>query len=179
MGAGPFQRAGVRRADGIPTEKCAMVIVALDVGQVRIGVAASDETEVLATPVTTVKRRSDATAVAAIVRIVGEKDAGLVVVGLPVSFDGTLHEQARSVQRFAEKLRAGLTVPVVYADETLSTVRAEERLRGTGMRTDKIRERIDAVAAAIILEEYLDQRRRSQVERPFAAPEEFGDKPLG
>jgi putative holliday junction resolvase len=156
-----------------------MVIVALDVGQARIGVATSDETEVLATPLTTVKRRSDAAAIAAIVRIVGERGAGLVVVGLPVSFDGQLHEQARSVQRFADKLRAALAVPVVYADETLSTVRAEERLREAGVRTDKIRERIDAVAAALILEEYLDQRRRFQAGRPAAASEEFGDKPLG
>ncbi|HEV2456957.1 MAG TPA: Holliday junction resolvase RuvX [Ktedonobacterales bacterium] len=156
-----------------------MVIVALDVGQARIGVAASDETEVLATPVATVKRRSDAAAIAAIARIVGERGAGLVVVGLPVSFDGQLHEQARSVQRFAEKLRAALAVPFVYADETLSTVRAEERLREAGVRSDKIRERIDAVAAALILEEYLDLRRRLQAGRPSAASEEFGDKPLG
>ena len=156
-----------------------MVIVAVDVGQARIGIAASDETEVLATPMTTVKRRSDAAAIAAIARIVGERGAGLVVVGLPMSFDGQLHEQARSVQRFAEKLRAALVVPVVYADETLSTVRAEERLREAGVRTDKIRERIDAVAAALILEEYLDQHRGSRVERPLAGSEEFGDKPLG
>ncbi|WIG61954.1 MAG: Putative Holliday junction resolvase YqgF [Ktedonobacterales bacterium] len=135
-----------------------MVILALDVGQARIGVAVSDETELLATPRGVVTRRSDATALAAIARMVTEAGAGQVVVGLPVSFDGQLHGQARSVQRFAEKLRAMLAVPLEFADETLSTVRAEEQLRAAGVRPEKLRERIDAAAAAIILQEYLDQR---------------------
>lgn len=136
-----------------------MVILALDVGQARIGVAVSDETELLATPRGVVRRRSDATALAAIARMVAEAGAGRVVVGLPVSFDGQLHGQARSVQRFAEKLRAMLSAPLEYADETLSTVRAEEQLRAAGVRPEKLRERIDAAAAAIILQEYLDQRQ--------------------
>jgi RNase H-fold protein (predicted Holliday junction resolvase) len=68
------------------------------------------------------------------------------------------------VQRFAERLRKlldALGVPLVYADETLSTVRAEERLRAMGVRRERMRERIDAMAAAVILEEYLEQQRRA------------------
>jgi putative Holliday junction resolvase len=84
-----------------------------------------------------------------------------VVVGLPVSLDGQLHAQARSVQSFAEKLRKRLGVPMVYADETLSSVRAEEILRDQGVRPDRRRRQIDSVAAAVILQDYLDQERRA------------------
>ncbi len=138
-----------------------MVILALDVGQARIGVAASDESETLASPRLTLRRRSTATALDEIVRLVEQEGAGLVVVGLPVSFDGQLHGQAQAVQTFGEKLRARLrprNIPLVYVDETLSTVRAEERLRAVGVRPDRIRERIDAEAAAVILQDYLDGR---------------------
>jgi putative holliday junction resolvase len=149
-----------------------MVIVALDVGQARIGVAVSDELELLASPHSTIRRTSNAAAIAAIARVVDATGAEQVVVGLPVSFDGKLYAQAQSVQTFAEKLRARLSVPLVYADETLSTVRAEEQLRAAGVRPDRIRERIDAAAAAVILQEYLDARRQEQTRQaqPPAAP---------
>lgn len=136
-----------------------VVILALDVGEARIGVATSDETELLASPRALVRRRSDAAAIEAILRMVAEAGAGLVVVGLPVSFDGRLHAQAETVRRFAEKLRKRLAAPLVYADETLSTVRAEEQLRAAGVRPEKMRERIDAAAASVILQDYLDARR--------------------
>ncbi len=139
-----------------------MVIVALDVGQARIGVAVSDELEMLASPHSTIRRTSNAAAIAAIARVVAATGAEQVVVGLPVSFDGKLHAQAQSVRSFADKLRARLSVPLVYADETLSTVRAEEQLRAAGVRPDRIRERIDAAAAAVILQEYLDARHQEQ-----------------
>ena len=139
-----------------------MVIVALDVGQARIGVAASDESELLASPHSVIRRRSTAAALEAVARVVREVGAGLVVVGLPISFDGQLHGQARSVQAFAEQLRRRLAVPLAYADETLSTVRAEEQLRAAGVRPERMRERIDAAAAAVILQEFLDERRRAR-----------------
>lgn len=141
-----------------------MVIVALDVGSVRIGVAASDELEQIASPRGTIRRTSNAAALEAIARVVVEAHAGLVVVGLPVSFDNQLHTQARAVLAFGEKLRRRLAVPLVYADETLSSVRAEEAMRAAGLRPDRIRERIDAAAAAMILQEYLDTRREIDVD---------------
>lgn len=138
------------------------VILALDVGAKRIGVAVSDELGLLATPRTVIFRRSTQAALEEIVRLVRAEEARLVVVGLPISLDGQLHSQAQTVQRFAERLRKLLDVPLVYADEMLSTVRAEERLRAAGVRANRIRERIDAMAAAVILEEYLDQQRRAE-----------------
>ena len=145
-------------------------ILALDVGAKRIGVAVSDELGLLATPRTVIVRRSTEAALDEIVRLARAEEASLVVVGLPISLDGQLHSQAQTVQRFGERLRKRLEslttagtpgIPLVYADEMLSTVRAEERLRAAGMRLQRIRERIDAEAAAVILEEYLDQRRQA------------------
>lgn len=149
------------------------IILALDVGTKRIGVAVSDELGLLATPRTVIFRRSTQAALEEIARLAHSEEATLVVVGLPISLDGQLHDQARSVQRFAERLRKMLDVPLVYADEMLSTVRAEERLRAAGVRPNRIRERIDAEAAAVILDEYLDHRRREarQAGRPTAGRE--------
>jgi putative Holliday junction resolvase len=138
-----------------------MKVLALDIGSVRIGVAASDETRLLATPHSVIQRRNTASALESILRTVAETGAGLVVVGLPVSLDGQLHAQASRVQSFAEKLRKRLGVPMVYADETLSSVRAEEILRDQGVRPDRRRRHIDSVAAAVILQDYLDQERRA------------------
>jgi len=141
-----------------------MRVMGLDIGSVRIGVALSDETGFLASPYSVIQRRSTKEALRAIVSTVVETEAGLVVVGLPVSLDGQLHAQALSVQSFAEKLRLRLGVPLVYADETLSTVRAEELLRDQGVSPSRRRERIDSAAAAVILQDYLDQQRRVTVD---------------
>lgn len=138
-----------------------MVIVALDVGAARIGVASCDELELVVAPRATVRRKTTAAALDALTAEISRAEAGLVVVGLPVSFDGQLHDQARAIQSFAAKLGNRIGVPLAFADETLTSVRAEERLRAAGVRGERIRERIDAEAAAVILEDYLAQRRRA------------------
>lgn len=150
-----------------------MVIVAFDVGHKRIGVAECDPLELVAAPVTTIQRRDTAAALEEAARLVRERGAEMVAVGLPVSFDGQLHAQARAVQSFGERLRRAVGVPLVYVDETLSSVRAEERLRAMGVRPDRLRERIDAAAAAVILQDLLDQRSRERtLATQFAATDE-------
>lgn len=147
-----------------------MVILALDVGQARIGVAVCDELELLATPRPVIHRKTTAGALDAVAQAVAREEAGLVAVGLPISLDGQLHGQAHAVQSFAEKLRRRIGLPLTYVDETLSTVRAEERLRGAGVRPERIRERIDSEAAAVILEDLLARRRRERA-APGAPPD--------
>jgi putative Holliday junction resolvase len=142
-----------------------MVILGLDLGQVRIGYATSDPGEQLATPRGVITRRSAAQALEALVRVAREVGAELVVVGLPISLDGGLHGQAKAVQRFAERLRARINLPLVYQDERLSTVTAAEALRAAGVRPERIRERLDAAAAAIILRDFLDQRHAADTSR--------------
>ena len=151
-----------------------MIHLALDVGEKRIGVAVSDETETLASPRTIIRRPSTAAALEAVARLVAESGAEVVVVGLPVSFDGQLYGQARAIQRFAAMLRERIAQPVVFADETLSSVRAEEMLRTAGVRPDRIRERLDAEAAAVILQDYLDARNRGE-EQQITALNDSGD----
>jgi putative pre-16S rRNA nuclease len=142
-----------------------VIVLALDIGEKRIGVAVSDELGLLASPRGVIRRISNEQALRDIVRQVAESAAELVVAGLPVSLDGQLHGQAQRVQVFAERLRKRLPVPLVYMDEALSTVRAEERLRAAGLRPERIRERIDAAAAAVILEDYLAEQQRNTHER--------------
>lgn len=170
------------RVEAIPYDRCdPMVIVALDVGSVRIGVAACDELELAPAPRATIRRKVTAAALDALEAEINRAEAGLVVVGLPVSFDGQLHAQARAIQSLAAKLRARITVPMAFADETLTSVRAEERLRAAGVRGERIRERVDAEAAAIILEDYLDQRRRAGLtgQRAYHSMNLPPDEPAG
>jgi putative transcription antitermination factor YqgF len=134
-------------------------LLALDVGDVRIGVALSDETGTLASGLATLKAagpRKDAQSVASLVR---EHGAGEVVVGLPLRLDGSLGPQGEKVLAFVERLRRVLRVPVVTRDERLTSVAADERLAEAGVRRRDRKARIDQAAAALILQELLDERR--------------------
>jgi putative holliday junction resolvase len=137
--------------------------MALDVGDVRIGVALSDETETLASELTTLAAkgpRKDAQAVAALVR---EHSAGALVVGVPYRLDGSVGPQAERVLAFVERLRRALRVPVATWDERLTSVEAGERLLAAGIGARERKARLDRAAAGLILQEYLDDRRAGPV----------------
>ena len=136
-----------------------MRLIGLDVGEARIGVAASDPTGTLASARTVVQRRPEGAALQALQRIIEEEEAQAVIIGLPRSLSGELHEQAALVQAFAERLRSQITIPLEFWDERLSTVAAEREMRAAGTRRDRRRAMVDAVAAAIILQNYLDAHR--------------------
>ncbi len=144
-------------------------VLALDVGEKRIGVAVSDPLGLLARALTTVERKSTGLALAALVALVQQEAADTVVVGLPRNMDGTLGPQAERVTRFAQALAARLTVPLVFWDERLSTVSASEILRHQGIKANEQKARIDSVAAAVILEEYL-AHRRGEHDQPALLP---------
>lgn len=151
-----------RRASGTngPDAILAAVrLLALDVGDVRIGVALSDETGTLATGLTTLRAvgpRKDALKVAALVR---EHGIGEVVVGLPLRLDGSLGPRGEKVMGFVERLRRVLRVPVVTRDERLTSVAAGERLTEAGVKGRDRKARLDQAAAALILQELLDERK--------------------
>jgi len=128
----------------------------LDVGDVRIGVALSDETATLASGLATLERvgpRKDVKAVAAMVR---EHAVDEVVAGIPWRLNGTLGPQGEKVMGFVEALRRGLKVPVVTWDERFTTVAADELLAEAGVRRRDRKARIDRAAAVLILQGYLD-----------------------
>ncbi len=137
-----------------------MRTLALDLGSRRIGVAVSDPSGTLATPHVVLERAAeqglDHDAVAALVAEVG---AERVVVGLPLSLDGSAGPAVRLVRAEVETLAARLTVPVEYHDERFSTVSANRALVAAGVKAPARRRMVDKVAAAVLLQSWLDQRR--------------------
>ncbi len=129
-------------------------ILGIDHGDVRIGIAMSDETEFLASPLATVQNGK--TVVDEIVSIVVEHDVAMIVVGLPRNMNGTYGPATEKVRTFIEKLSKKTDVPIAEWDERLSTVSAHSDLREAGLDTRKHKEVIDKVAARIILQNYLD-----------------------
>jgi putative Holliday junction resolvase len=141
-----------------------MRIMALDVGDRRVGIAVSDEMGLIATPLTVLRRGSKAEDFQQIARLVREQGVVTLVVGHPLNEDGSAGPQAQRIERYAaaltEALRAeGLDLQAVLWDEYGSTQRAQETMITTGRKTKERRARIDAVAAAVILQEYLDAWR--------------------
>ncbi len=160
-------------------------LMALDVGEARIGVATCDARGLLASPYTTLHvTRDEQQTWAAIQRLIEETDAEGLVVGLPISMDGQVHQQGQWVQAFVERLKEHITLPVTFWDERLSTVEAQRLLaerdgtwedgwgkgegrtrhrRNTRRTQTKRRQRgqeLDAYAAAVILQDYLDSLDR-------------------
>ena len=146
-----------------------MSYLALDVGDRRIGVAGADPEGIVVTPLTTFTRRSDRQVVAAITALAADRGVETIVVGLPYTPQGEIGEQAQRVQDFARRLEQVPGLTVVYWDERYSTLEASDRLRETGGRRRRrgrpariaARERLDAAAAAVILQDYLDARHEA------------------
>lgn len=133
----------------------------LDVGRKRIGVAGCDGTGLIATGLTTVHRQSFAEDVAQFQQIVSERQAQVLVAGLPYNMDGTLGFQAKQVQKYVKRLSQALNLPVEFVDERLTSVQAMELIRAE-KRSSQDKGLIDRKAAAIILQQWLDERRSRQ-----------------
>ena len=131
-------------------------ILALDFGRARIGVAISDELQLLAHPVETILANERATS--RVVELVRERNVEHVVVGIPKRMNGQIGTAATEALEFVEKLRAVLPCPVVTWDERLTTVAAHRALRDAGKKTRQTRGYVDQVAAQMILQSYLDSR---------------------
>jgi putative Holliday junction resolvase len=131
----------------------------LDVGSKRIGVAGCDGTGLIATGLTTIERTSFDRDVAQLRELVEQRQVHVLVVGLPYTLDGTLGSQARTVKKFALRLAAALQLPVEYVDERLTSFEAEEQLKAENRSPSRNKGLIDRKAAAIILQQWLDDRR--------------------
>jgi putative Holliday junction resolvase len=140
--------------------------LALDFGDKRIGVAMSDPTGLLASPLTTITRGNLRNDLDKIVGFVTENEVATVVVGLPVSLNGTIGPQGQKTLDFCDVLRETCPVPIEMMNEQFTSAEAERRIRESGGKPSKDRGRVDAVAAAIILQEWLD------LARPTTPPED-------
>ena len=132
----------------------------LDVGDKRIGVALSDEGALIATPRETLERKGNRKDIAHLLELAAEEDVSEILIGMPLSMDGTTGPQAEKVSRFVEALKAETEIKVTTWDERLSTVEAERVLIEGDMSRAKRKKTVDRVAAAVILQGYLDSRQQ-------------------
>ncbi len=133
-----------------------MRILALDHGTVRIGVAVSDELKMLAHPVEHIPADPFPDFLERLKVLIREKEVELVVVGMPRNMDGSYGEAAAKVRAFVIVLREAIQVPIRTWDERLTTVQAQRGMRQGGRKGSDARDRIDAAAAAVLLQGYLD-----------------------
>jgi putative Holliday junction resolvase len=131
-------------------------VMGLDLGGKRIGIAISDPTRTIAQSYGVLKRGSRQLDFERYARIIEEQKITLLVVGLPLMLSGEDSETTRWVRDYTADLRQHIDIPVEFWDESLSTVQAEASLRLLGKRGKKARQQVDAVAATIILQGFLD-----------------------
>ena len=140
-----------------------MVIIAIDYGDKRIGVAKSDPLGLLAHGVTTIEWNSDINRPLDILEgIIDEYKASGIVVGLPLNMDDSEGEKAMQVRTFASMLKERCKLPVILFDERLSTVEAHDIMHMQGKKTGKDKKRVDMVAACVILQSYLDEMNKTK-----------------
>jgi putative Holliday junction resolvase len=137
-----------------------MRILAVDPGESHLGLAVSDEGELIARPLATLRHTARAADAAGIVAAAREQRAGTIVVGYALDGDGRPGPQARRAEKLAEVLRGQTAVPIVLYDESFSSQEAAEALRVTGKPRRRQREQIHAAAAAALLQNYLDGHSR-------------------
>jgi len=134
-----------------------MRYLGLDIGDRWIGVAVSDPSGKLASPLTIIGRTKDMADLEAIGSIIEQNDVGRIIVGLPRSMNGSLGRQAEKVQEFTDQLRRHVEVPMEFRDERLTTVSANRLMRESSTKKSKTKARDDAIAAALILQSFLDE----------------------
>src|SRR5205807_1573525 len=135
-----------------------MRILALDHGTKRIGVAISDELKMIAQPLEFIPAEPFADFLGRLKEILREKEVEFILLGLPRNMDGTYGPAALKVQGFAAALRGALTIPIQTWDERLTSVQANRFLIEGGVRREKRKEKVDKMAAAILLQSYLDAK---------------------
>ena len=129
----------------------------LDIGDKRIGVALSDPGGILASPFTIINCRDETADIEAIVNIISQHQVKQIVVGLPRSMNGSLGKQAEKVKAFTQRLCSHTEIPVVFRDERLTTVSARRLMQAINTKKTREKARHDAIAAALILQSYLDE----------------------
>ena len=133
-------------------------VLGIDYGERRIGLALSDPMGIIAKPLRIIDRKKTTDYIAEILNTSKEKNANIIVVGLPLTLRGKQSKQTEIVQKFIEKLKQLGKIPVVPVDERLSSIAAKKSLQLQGVKTGHEKGRVDETAAAIILQEYLDSQ---------------------
>ena len=140
-----------------------MKILALDIGTVRIGIATSDIMEIIASAYEVYRRKNLSEDVKHVSELVSKLEVGEIVIGLPLKMDGTEGQSVEMAKAFGDELSKLVSVPIIYQDERLSTVTAQKILIESGMRREKRKDKVDSIAATIILQTYLDKKSNMKV----------------
>ena len=141
-----------------------MVILSVDIGKARTGLAVCDKNMFLATPLTVIEDRRRENVLNAVVRAADENRACRIVVGLPKNMDGSEGESAVSAREFADELSKLTEIPVVLYDERCTTMIAHRYFSDSNVTGKKRKQKIDSAAAAIILQSYIDYLKNSKEE---------------
>jgi putative Holliday junction resolvase len=136
-----------------------MRYLCLDLGRRRIGVAKSDETRLIATPVGVIQVHNQEQVFREITKLVEEHEAARLIIGLPLQLNGQEGIESNRARTFAADLENYLSIPIDFMDERLTSVEADRLMLEAGFKPNKRRANIDATAAALILQAYLDTER--------------------
>mgnify|MGYP003301795824 FL=1 len=140
-----------------------MVIMSVDYGDVRTGIAICDKFEMLASPVCVINQRKQDILIDEIKKLTEQYKPELIVVGLPKNMDSSIGERAEKCSEFASLLTQATGIPHVMRDERLTTVTAHNALNVTNTRGKKRKAVVDQVAAVVILQDYIDYRRINNI----------------
>lgn len=136
-------------------------IMALDIGDVRIGIALSDLLQTIASPFESYRRKGFVKDIEYILNLAKEKEVGQIVSGLPLSMDGSENSQSAKVREFAEALAARTEIPLSFVDERFTTVSAERLLVSADVSREGRKKVVDKIAAAIILDNFMSRNKKS------------------
>ncbi len=139
-----------------------MIIMSIDYGDARTGVAVCDKSEFLASPVEVIHQSYVPNIIQRISELCSTIKPSLIVVGLPKNMNGTIGDRGQSCIKFAEDIKSSTNIKTIMWDERLTTVQAHSYLNDTNTRGKKRKNVVDAVAATIILQDYLDYRKNSK-----------------
>ena len=131
----------------------------LDVGSKRIGVAGCDGLGMMATGITTIWRSSFQNDMEQLPEIIDDRQVEILVIGLPYTMDGNIGSQAKQVQKFARRVATVMELPIEYVDERLTSYAAEQMMIEAKISVCRNKATIDRIAAAVILQQWLDERR--------------------
>lgn len=139
-----------------------MIIMAIDLGKARTGLAVCDKNEILASPIGTIQEKDDKKLILKILENLTSCKAEMAIIGLPKNMDGSLGESAERAKKFADILREKIDIPINLWDERRTTIAAHNYLNQTNTRGKKRKSIIDTLSASIILENYLEFRKNSR-----------------
>ncbi len=140
-----------------------MIIIAIDLGKVRTGLAICDQNELLASPIGTIEEKNRDKLAKAISKIAKEKKVEEIVLGLPKNMNGSEGESALSTREFKNLLSQYTDIPIIMRDERVTTISAHNYLNTVNIKPKKRKSVVDSVSAVIILQNYLDFRKNQYI----------------